>query len=676
MQKRGISPLIATILLIGFTIVLAALIMVWGTDLFKNLQEEQGTKAETELICASKILPILKGACSTINPLLDLEIKNEGQQEISSYIIRVKSSQTSKTINGKSSIGSYGVIKQQIPVPNMGIIQEVDIIPYVKIQNKEKSCSPVKVLLDQCSGIDLSTFGNQYSTITSDQGIDLLGIDRNSDGNIDQIYAGENIPPNLLGVDNGFIGLDQLAGLTPSDLQGTSLAGQTFICLNNGKICTHSQTCDTSNSANPRCVNPNGLADGASCTLDPECYGTFCNDGICGSTLKPKANGRPCTQASECLGNNCNNNLCSSTANECTQNICASSTEQCIFDTTNFYYKKSACLTSQSCSENTCKKANGEACATAGECAGGFCNSLICADVPQTPTNIVGVKGTPLKITLSWDAVAGAESYKIYKGTSPGGEAAIAIANPATNNYVDTSVSEGSTYYYQITAIAKTKESLKSAEYKIFILFPTILNLQFNDPANYLKDLSGNSFIIANHGVQFINDGAHGGIASFDGNSYIQIEHNLLLNLQDSWTIEFWISPSITHRGMILNKYSLPAAQDSWAVYNYQTQIKFYYATTLQDRNWINALDNIQQQNSWQHIVLVGNNGVLTSYRNGEIYYTVFPFGPITPGTTPLYIGVQDPLTGTYYFNGKLDNIRIYSKALITSEVQSLYQNP
>ncbi|MBI2110544.1 hypothetical protein HYT51_02080 [Candidatus Woesearchaeota archaeon] len=54
-EKKGISPLIATVLLIGFTIVLAALVMKWGGELFRTTTTTQGCMAEARLTCASDI---------------------------------------------------------------------------------------------------------------------------------------------------------------------------------------------------------------------------------------------------------------------------------------------------------------------------------------------------------------------------------------------------------------------------------------------------------------------------------------------------------------------------------------------------------------------------------------------------------------------------------------------
>ncbi len=50
-DKKGISPLIATVLIIGFTIVLAAVVMQWGGSFVKQLTEEQAESAEAQTKC-------------------------------------------------------------------------------------------------------------------------------------------------------------------------------------------------------------------------------------------------------------------------------------------------------------------------------------------------------------------------------------------------------------------------------------------------------------------------------------------------------------------------------------------------------------------------------------------------------------------------------------------------
>ncbi len=57
-------------------------------------------------------------------------------------------------------------------------------------------------------------------------------------------------------------------------------------------------------------------------------------------------------------------------------------------------------------------------------------------------------------VTLSWTAPAGAVSYNIYRGTGPGGESSTPIATGITaQDYADTNVTIGTTYFYTVTAV-------------------------------------------------------------------------------------------------------------------------------------------------------------------------------------------------------------------------------
>ena len=54
-NKKGISPLIATVIIIGFTIVLAAGVIYWGTGFFKNIQEKTSQGAALNTLCAGDL---------------------------------------------------------------------------------------------------------------------------------------------------------------------------------------------------------------------------------------------------------------------------------------------------------------------------------------------------------------------------------------------------------------------------------------------------------------------------------------------------------------------------------------------------------------------------------------------------------------------------------------------
>jgi len=57
-------------------------------------------------------------------------------------------------------------------------------------------------------------------------------------------------------------------------------------------------------------------------------------------------------------------------------------------------------------------------------------------------------------VALTWTAGSGATSYNVYRGTSAGGESSTAIATGiTTTGYTDTGLTNGTTYYYKVTAV-------------------------------------------------------------------------------------------------------------------------------------------------------------------------------------------------------------------------------
>jgi fibronectin type 3 domain-containing protein len=89
---------------------------------------------------------------------------------------------------------------------------------------------------------------------------------------------------------------------------------------------------------------------------------------------------------------------------------------------------------------------------------------FVVTTVTAPPSNVLATAGAG-QVALSWNASTGAIAYNIYRGTSPGGEAAEPIGTGLTGTtYADTAVVSGTVYYYQVTAITTGGESAKSLE--------------------------------------------------------------------------------------------------------------------------------------------------------------------------------------------------------------------
>ena len=84
--------------------------------------------------------------------------------------------------------------------------------------------------------------------------------------------------------------------------------------------------------------------------------------------------------------------------------------------------------------------------------------------VPASPTGLTAAPGDA-RVSLAWSPSAGAASYQLYRGTSPGGEGTLpAVKGLAGTSYLDTAVANGITYYYTVAAVNSSGSSKPSAE--------------------------------------------------------------------------------------------------------------------------------------------------------------------------------------------------------------------
>ena len=86
------------------------------------------------------------------------------------------------------------------------------------------------------------------------------------------------------------------------------------------------------------------------------------------------------------------------------------------------------------------------------------------AAAPTAPTAVTAVGGTG-QVTLSWGAVATASSYNIYYATTTGvTKTSGTKITSASTPYIQTGLTAGTTYYYIVTALNSTGESVDSAQ--------------------------------------------------------------------------------------------------------------------------------------------------------------------------------------------------------------------
>ncbi len=82
--------------------------------------------------------------------------------------------------------------------------------------------------------------------------------------------------------------------------------------------------------------------------------------------------------------------------------------------------------------------------------------------IPATPTALAATAGNA-QASLSWSASSGATSYHVKRSTTSGGPFT-QIGAPTTTSYTDSSVTNGTTYYYVVSALDSAGESANSAQ--------------------------------------------------------------------------------------------------------------------------------------------------------------------------------------------------------------------
>lgn len=197
----------------------------------------------------------------------------------------------------------------------------------------------------------------------------------------------------------------------------------------------------------------------------------------------------------------------------------------------------------------------------------------------------------------------------------------------------------------------------------------------FNDGVNHGATLTNDRFANADHAY------------SFD-DAYIRVDHNAALNLgSGDFSISAWFKTANENdAGVIINKGqstgSLPRIfirTNAGASNNIQCRIGNGNTNVTTTLNVGGLYDD-----SWQHVVLVKWLNHMRLYLNGNLVddnYNQNLSGVNVNSDRPFLFGVQDSVfSGDIpmgsHFDGSLDDIRIYGRAINDAEATELFNQP
>jgi hypothetical protein len=298
---------------------------------------------------------------------------------------------------------------------------------------------------------------------------------------------------------------------------------------------------------------------------------------------------------------------------------------------------------------------------------------------PTAPTNLAAT-GAVGSVSLTWTASTdnvGVTGYHAYRSTVSGftPSASNQIGTSTTTSYTDT-IAAG-TYYYLVTAQDAAGNSSTPSNQATGTSLAAgnglVASYAFDEGSGATtKDGSGNNNTGTITNATWTTAGKFGDALSFNGtNSWVTVNDSASLHLAKGMTLEAWVKPSGlgSWRSVLLKErpsglsYSLYATDPDHSPSAPSTFIN----TGGSDQSaWGTAA---LSTTAWTFISATYDGSNLRMYVGGALVRTTAVTGNILETSNALRIG-GDSVWGEY-FNGLIDNVRIYNRALSQSEIQN-----
>jgi len=266
------------------------------------------------------------------------------------------------------------------------------------------------------------------------------------------------------------------------------------------------------------------------------------------------------------------------------------------------------------------------------------------------------------------------------QSTSPFGRTVI-VGSSNTFSAISPQVLNGTTYYFSSwsdggaathTIVAPSSATTYTANF-VTISGP-VLAFNFEEGSgSTVLDRSGNGNNGTISGASRTSSGRYGSAVSFTSNGQmISVLDSASLDLTTGMTLEAWVYSTVANgvRDVIIKE---AAGAD---VYN------------LYWRNWrgrpegnvlVGGVNQTAEgtslpRNTWQHLATTYDGAVLRLYVNGSQVSSLATGGPITTSDGALRIG-GNTIWGEW-FRGRIDEVRIYNRALTAAEIQADMNTP
>jgi hypothetical protein len=201
------------------------------------------------------------------------------------------------------------------------------------------------------------------------------------------------------------------------------------------------------------------------------------------------------------------------------------------------------------------------------------------------------------------------------------------------------------------------------------------------------NDIVGGDHGALQNGATFAN-GVVGQAFSFDGvDDFVSVPHAASQNIRAALTIDAWVmkkGPCQRLNCIVLMKEDVPAPGEQdlrygLLIFDEGGIAPGRVSLSLNTGIWqdVAISTTVLQENVWYHIAGTYDGGAARIYVNGILENSVEKSGLVLPSTGgAIKIGqesaVEDP-EGAEFFNGLIDEVELYSRALSAEEIAALY---
>jgi len=148
-NKKGISPLIATVLIIGFTVALAAIIMTWGTTFSRGMQQQSEEQANLKMICTRDVVFSVKSACVFDANTVKITVQNDGNIALLNLTARLFQTPTSieavqgiEDASGNRGLDAFGIRVFEVPwTGGAATVKQVEAVPIIDVAERQVTCA-------------------------------------------------------------------------------------------------------------------------------------------------------------------------------------------------------------------------------------------------------------------------------------------------------------------------------------------------------------------------------------------------------------------------------------------------------------------------------------------------------------------------------------------------------